>query len=161
MSEHINPEMSLDVLKQAITQLGQAIPPTRTLSEQEQEALYALAYRHYQLRQHVDALKMFWLLINQDVTNAKYYKATGSCLMMLKHYKEAIITFGMAATLNVDDATSLFYMGQCCLAENRHEQARSVLEIFLEETQNKTQHATMHQRAQYLVSALQTRQSTS
>ncbi len=161
MSQHIDPKISLDALKQAIEQLGEISQPTRVFSEQEQEALYALGYRHYQMRQHLDALKMFWLLINQDISNAKYYKAAGSCLMMLKQYKEAIIAFGIATTLNVDDATSLFYMGQCCLTENRHEQAQTVFEIFLEETQDKPQHTTMRQRAQHLVSTLQTRQFAS
>ena len=121
------------------------------LSEQEKMDCHALARRHYDDCRYQEALQLFMLLLMEDMCNSKLHLAVGACLKMMNKSTEAIAIYSLAWFFDPDNVKTLFYLGQCLLADGKREDGRDMLQEFVDRAANDSQYAVLAKRAQGLL----------
>ncbi len=133
---------------------GRLLMPAYTLSAGQQEELYALGYGYYSQGRYLDAAKLFWQLLRQDCAQARYYKAAGACMQMLRHYEQAMLAYGVASLFDPHDPTLLFYLAQCFRAVGCAPEAAQALQTFLADTAGSVPHHAMREQAASLLASI-------
>ena len=106
-----------------LLQNGVTLKDLHGYTEQEMDAVYALAYNKYNQAKYEEAMHLFGFLLMHDQLERKYYKAFGSCLQMLKKYPEAIRNYSMASVFDVNDPEPTFHTAECLVALGMVEEA--------------------------------------
>lgn len=135
----------------AITPL--AMPGAVCLDDQQQQLLYAIGHEHYVQRKYEDALRVFWFLCWQDISEARYLKAVGACLREQKRHMPAALAYGLAWQVKPHDPVPLYYVADALLAEGMQEDAESMLASFIEQAENVPACAALRERAKSLLQA--------
>lgn len=99
----------------------------KRISNDEMEALYALAYRYYHAHQFQDALRVFTGLISLDHLNARYWFGLGATHQCLGAPEIAIKYHAIAALLDLHDPRPPFAAAECYLACGNIAAAESAL----------------------------------
>lgn len=93
-----------------MTHLSQGDHLFAQLPPEELQEIYALAYALYGQQHYQEAGYFFRLLIVTQPTEAKYWKAFGSCLQMQKNYEEALNCYMCVYMLKGDLSDPYFYV---------------------------------------------------
>ncbi len=118
-------------LQQDLSSVDNLVPAV-ILDDDELETLYAVGHRHYGHGQYDKALRVFHLLLRQDVICAKHHFAVAACLHRLGRHREAASSYCAAYALDVDDPVPLFHIADCLIQLNEWEAAEQTLLRFLE-----------------------------
>jgi len=98
------------------------------LSEDDLEAVYAMARSLYNNRKYDDALAMFRFLCHLEHTCSKYWMGMGATQQMLKDYDAALNAYGMATLYDIDDPRPQLQAGFCLIQLGHPEEAAAALE---------------------------------
>ena len=98
------------------------------LSEDDLEAVYAMARNLYNNRKYDDALTMFRFLCHLEHTSSKYWMGMGATQQMLKDYDAALKAYGMATLFNIDDPRPQLQAGFCLIQLGHPDEAAAALE---------------------------------
>src|SRR5690606_39901315 len=73
------------------------------LTEEDEEAIYAIAHNYYNNGKYDKAIPLFQFLSIVDHLNIKWWMGLGAATQMAKEYEKAVNAYAMATLLNVDD----------------------------------------------------------
>ena len=98
------------------------------LSDEEMEAIYAVAHNQFTARKHTQAVDLFKFLCLHDHTEPRWFYALGVTQQHAGDYAAAVEAFGVATLLDVEDPRPQAQAGYCLLAMERWPEAQSALE---------------------------------
>jgi len=125
------------------------------IDEREMEAVYALAYRHYNQAHWNDALRLFTVLCLYDHLDRRFHVGRAASLQMLKRHEEALHVWGFALLMDMTDPQASFHIAECLIALGRREDARTALEAVVSAAEELPEQADIGRRAQALAALLQ------
>lgn len=107
--------------------------PFASTPEHKIQEIYALAYALYNNKEYVEASHFFRLLALSRPDAAKYWKAFGACLQMLKEYEQAIECYQTAQNLNDSSPDPYLdvYIADCYFTMHKAEEGLKALETAL------------------------------
>lgn len=125
---------------------------TRTLASRlgtvgEVERLYAAAMADYAQGRYLPAAKTLLGLILVDASQARFFKGMAACMQVSGRYREAVMGYASAYSLQPTDATLLFYLAQCFAKVGGWCEAGEAAQTFLDETAGSDGHADMRSKA--------------
>ncbi|WP_290922162.1 SycD/LcrH family type III secretion system chaperone [Halodesulfovibrio sp.] len=121
------------------------------ITEQEMEAMYAVAYNLFQNKKYDDAIKSFSLLAMFNPMEYKYIFGIGSCFHMKGEYAVASMYYVMASALDEEQAAPFLHTAECMLAIKDEEGARDSLNIAISKAKGNKQFAPIQQRAEVML----------
>ncbi len=99
------------------------------------EAVYSLAYGHYEQEKYEEALRTFGLLCLFNHNDPRYWKGLGACSLMLKDYEGAICAFEYATTcLKEDDPELRLHTAECYMRIGNTDVAKTELDHVINAT---------------------------
>ena len=102
------------------------------VSNEELEAVYALAFGYYRTGKYDEALKLFQFLVLFDHLNAKFWMGLGAVQQVLKDYQNAVVSYGYCSFLKLDNPKPQLHAAECFLAMGDKRNAASSLEALNE-----------------------------
>lgn len=133
--------------------LGGTLGPGMGITLTECDALYQLGHRLYEQGRYGDALKAFSMLVIYDHLEPRYLMALGGAQQMLCRYQDALLQYGAAAVIRLDDPRPVFHSAECLVAMGQLPEALESLDLALTLCEDET-HATLRMRAEALRQAL-------
>jgi type III secretion system low calcium response chaperone LcrH/SycD len=124
--------MSTDALFDAIKKIGgkidadEPISP-KSLSKEDVDLLYTMAYGLYQGGDYVQSRQLFRQLVVCKPLEQKHWVGLGSTLQMEKSYEEALTAWSMAALLEKDDPTPHYHAAECLFSLEQSSEALKAL----------------------------------
>ena len=102
------------------------------VTNDELEAVYSLAFGHYQTGKYEEAHKLFQFLVLFDHLNAKYWFGLGATQQALKDFQNAAVSYGYCSFLKLDNPKPQLHAAECFLALGDKRSAASALEALNE-----------------------------
>lgn len=147
-------EQTAFVLAQALWRDGVTLAQACGISGEELEAAYAMAYGLYGQGCWDDALQLFDFLCQHSHLERRFHVGRGSCLHMLRQYERALVAYGVAHVMDVEEPSVALRTAECLIALGRHSDALTALETVELLVTGKPEHAALQQRAQALAELL-------
>lgn len=107
---------------------GSTLKQLKGVTNDELEAVYALAFGYYQTGKYDEAHKLFQFLVLFDHLNAKYWFGLGAVQQALKDYQSAVVSYGYCSFLKLDNPKPQLHAAECFLAIGDKRNAASALE---------------------------------
>ncbi|MQA40736.1 SycD/LcrH family type III secretion system chaperone [Rugamonas aquatica] len=133
---------------------GGTLAQGRGIDQRELEAAYALAYNLYGQARWEDALAMFDFLCAHDHLQRRFHIGRAACLQMHKQYERALVAYGVAHLMDVDDPDVGLRIAECLAGLGRHADARLALATVAVQVEGKPEHDAVGRRAQALFDLL-------
>ncbi|MFD4840238.1 SycD/LcrH family type III secretion system chaperone [Achromobacter sp. NPDC058515] len=140
----------------ALLRQGGTLGSGQGVTRPECEALYQLGHGLYEQGRYSDAFKAFSMLVIYDHLEPRYLMALGGASQMLDRYSDALVQYGAAAMISLDDPLPMFHSAECLVAMERLPEAAESLELALSLCVAEA-HEPVRARAQALRHALLTR----
>lgn len=113
----------------ALLTRGYSLAELKGIDKQHLDALYALAYQHYNADNYQDASNIFKVLCLCEPANEDYAFGLASCEQGLKHYDQAAELYAMACTISgLTDPKPMYFAAICLLKQGKQEGALAALE---------------------------------
>jgi type III secretion system low calcium response chaperone LcrH/SycD len=106
-------EKQMEELVDRFLTKGATFKELKGISDEELEAVYAVAHNLFTTGRHEDAENAFRLLCFLDHLNKKFWLGLGACRRARKDYRGAIDAFGLAGVLDLHDARAALQSGEC------------------------------------------------
>ncbi len=108
---------------------GYSLSELKGVDKEHLDALYALAYQHYNADSYQDAANIFKVLCLCDPANEDYAMGLASCEQGLKHYDRAAELYALACTISgLTDPKPMYFAAICLLKQSKREDALAALE---------------------------------
>lgn len=135
---------------------GNTLAQLASITDEQMDALYALAYQYYNAKNYSDALKIFKVLSIYDSSNEKYYMGVASCEHGLKNYEKAADMYSLACALGgLIDPKPMFFAAICLLKVNQKDRATVALESTkIMGRENNSEDADFKKKAEELLKIL-------
>lgn len=128
MNTSFNPAgASIDEMRNAL----EALPASCLLTEDEGEAIYALARQRVATGQYEAAFRQFCLLTTFMPTHTKYLNGLALTHRLLGHYQEAMDVYHFALQLDGSDPRPALNVAECLLLMERPQDASAALEVVI------------------------------
>ncbi|MBF0318680.1 MAG: SycD/LcrH family type III secretion system chaperone [Nitrospirae bacterium] len=124
------------------------------MSDDQMEAMYAIAYNLYQSGKYDEAVKVFLVLAINNPFLPKYWKGMGASLQMSKKYCPAVYAYTTAGSLDVKDPEVYLHLSECTIALGRKEESISTLKTAIEKSAANPAYEHIATRAQALLSTI-------
>lgn len=98
------------------------------LSEDAQEAVYAVAFTCFRQGQYAEAVSLFRTLTVANPFSIKFWTALGACFQATKSYDKALDSYERVAMLNPSDPMVHLYAANCFFAQRRAKQGLLALD---------------------------------
>ena len=120
---------TLKDLEQALENGLTTLRETKGMTDDEMEAIYALAFNFYQTGNLEKAETLFRFLVMFDHLNVKYWLGMGAVHQVKKDYKKAIEAYALVVTaLEFNNVKASYYAAECHLALGDRVNAQSAIE---------------------------------
>ncbi|MDB5839527.1 MAG: CesD/SycD/LcrH family type secretion system chaperone [Herminiimonas sp.] len=133
---------------------GNTLASLLGISEESQEALYALGYNLYNQGRYDDAMHTFGFLLLHNHRDRRFYKGFGSCLQMQKRYQDALKYYGIASIMDLNDPVPVFHSAECLLAMSKVDEAIEALHFVQQTTKAVEAHAELAARVEGILQLL-------
>jgi type III secretion system low calcium response chaperone LcrH/SycD len=127
MQKKIDTKKIADAIK-SLAMDGSTLKQLKGVSNEELEAVYALAFGYYRTGKYDEALKLFQFLVLFDHLNAKFWMGLGAVQQVLKDYQNAVVSYGYCSFLKLDNPKPQLHAAECFLAMGDKRNAASSLE---------------------------------
>ena len=117
---------------EALIKENATLKQLKGVTNEELEAVYALAFGYYRTGKYDEALKLFQFLVLFDHLNAKYWMGLGAAQQVLKDYQNAVVSYGYCSFLKLDNPKPQLHAAECFLAMGDKRNAASSLEALNE-----------------------------
>ena len=117
---------------EALIKENATLKQLKGVTNEELEAVYALAFGYYRTGKYDEALKLFQFLVLFDHLNAKYWFGLGAVQQALKDFKNAAVSYGYCSFLKLDNPKPQLHAAECFLALGDKRSAASALEALNE-----------------------------
>jgi type III secretion system low calcium response chaperone LcrH/SycD len=125
------------------------------LTPESMEVIYMVAYNQYNAGKFADAEKVFRLLAMLNHFEPKYWKGLAASREAQKKYEEALQAYGYLGMMDIYDPLPSFYAAKCFIALGKAAEAEAGLRAAVYNSDNKPEHAALHQQAKALLELLQ------
>lgn len=102
---------------------GGTLAMLKSISVDDLEQIYLLAYNLYQSEKHEDAQSLFQLLCILDHYDARFFLGLGACRQAMGLYSQALETYSYASLISVSDPRFPFHAAECLLKMNEFKSA--------------------------------------
>lgn len=116
-------------LSRAFFQYGVTPAVLHGVTDEELEATYQVAYELVMEGQYEEALEYAELLVRMDPGEQRYLFAFALCLQHVGEYASAARYYAEALVLKATDAVCAFRMGECLMAMEDLDNARTAFEL--------------------------------
>ena len=106
---------------------GQTMGDYLGMNSVSEEKAYAVAKAKYEAGLYDEALSIFRHICYTNHLNERYFFGMASCCMMMKNYKQAIISFTYAYCLMPDEPMSMFFAALCHYHQKAYDEAELCL----------------------------------
>lgn len=110
------------------------------LSDEQCEALYLLAHRHYAAQDYIEARKLFALMAAASPVDVRGHMGLAACLHMEREHERAVRHYFLASLLDLTQPAPVLHSAECLLALGRTEDARKALTLARSQAQAEAQH---------------------
>lgn len=114
------------------------------ITDEQFEALYAMAYRLYGSDQFEDAAKLFAYLGMNDPYDRRYTLGLGASQQMLKKWDEAIAAYTLCIALDVEDPVPAFHMAECVAGKGDLADAQTLMAEVVQRCKEPEHQALKH-----------------
>ncbi len=128
--EGVLTEESAKRLQEMVTNVlqgKQSLVDALQVTEEQTEALYAVAYNTYASGKYEDAANFFGVLISINPVDARIYMGFAASLQMLKQYENAALFYQWACGMDQDDPAPMVHSAECYMAMQDIPAAKSAL----------------------------------
>lgn len=108
------------------------------ISEEMLTYFYQAANRYFKHKDFQKASDAFYAIAGLDPGRYNVWIALGLSEARNQHFESALISFSMASIIDADSANPYLFSAECCLKNNRIEEARVYLELAQEAANNST-----------------------
>lgn len=140
---------------------GGTLKTVVNLSDQELEAVYAVAYNNFNARKFEEAADLFRFLCLYDHTEPRWAYGLGVVEQQRKNYDAAVNAYALATVLDVDDPRPQAQAGYCLMAKEAWPEAVSALEGAVMAAGSDPRHAGVREQAESLLATARTRLAAS
>ena len=134
---------------------GATLKDVRGLSDQEMDAIYAMAYNFYNHGKFEKAEQAFKFLTYYDHLEKKYLLGLAACRQMSGNYAGAVDTYGVATIMDPEDPTGSLHAAECLIAMKDTERAIQACYTALDICGTVPEMADHVKKAQYLLNLIQ------
>ena len=148
-------EEQLDTLIREVIEGKTTLQQVKGLSDEQMEAIYAMAYRYYQFGKYDEAIEMFNLLGMFNPFESKYWMGLAASLQLTKQFDKAQQVYAVAAmTSEPGDPVPHLHAGECCLGAGEIEDAVKAFRIAVNFSKDNEEYAAVHAKAQGLLEVI-------
>ncbi len=154
---------SPEELREIITKFagnGRTFKDFTALTPESMEVFYMVAYNQYNAGKYEDAEKVFRLLCVLDHFETKFWKGLGACRENMKDHEGAIQAYGYLTMMDMHDPYPPFHAAKNLLALGRVKDAKGALQAAIFNSQEKEDHAELHQQAVNLMEVVEKGEKT-
>jgi len=149
---------AVEALDKAINEEGYIFKDFTSLTDDEMEALYAIALQEFDAGKFEDAENRFLLLCRLDHYSGKYWLGLGATRQMLKRYKDATLAYALAGIHDGENPVPGLRAAECYLAMGDLENALSGAKAAVHWSEGKPEHAAFAARAEALLESIKRQQ---
>ena len=149
---------AVQALDKALNQDGHILKDFAKVTDDEMEAIYAVAIQEFDGAKFADAELRFALLCRLDHFCGKYWLGLGAARQQLKRPKEAIAAYALAGLHDPENPVPGLRAAECYLAVGDLENALSGAKSALHWSEDKPEHAAFAARAEALVESIKRQQ---
>ncbi|MCL2000574.1 MAG: SycD/LcrH family type III secretion system chaperone [Planctomycetes bacterium] len=120
-------------------------------TDEELEAVYAVAHNQFSARKYAEAIDLFRFLCLYDHTEPRWFYSLGVARQHTGDHAGAVEAYGMATLLDVEDPLPQTQAGYCLLAMERWPEAQNALEGALMACGDDESHADVKRQAESLL----------
>ena len=121
------------------------------LTDEDLEAIYAVAHNQFTARKYDKAVDLFKFLCLYDHTEPRWFYGLGIARQHAGDYAGAVEAYGLATILDVENPRPQAQAGYCLLAMERWPEAQSALEGTLMVCGENPAHADVKRQAEGLL----------
>lgn len=130
---------------------GGTLKSVAGITDDDLEAIYAMAYNLVSARKFDKAEQLFRFLCMYDHTEKRWWNGLGVTLQNAGKHEEAVNAYAMATILDVEDPRPQAQAGYCLAALERWPEAKSALEGAIMMCGSKPEHAEILSQANGLL----------
>lgn len=145
---------AFDQMAQKTLKNSSSIKDILGVSDESAEGVYGQAYLLYNTGRYRDAAEIFRLLIMLNSTEAKYLMGLAACYHMLKEYQSASSTYNLVSIIDPNNPIPFFHASDCYIQLGDKITAAVMLEMAVKRATEKTEFATLLQRAKITLEAI-------
>ncbi len=121
------------------------------LTPESMEVIYMVAYNQYNAGKFADAEKVFRLLAMLNHFERKYWRGLAASREAQKKYEDALQAYGYLGMMDIYDPVPSFHAAKCFVALGKAAEAEAALRAAVFNSDNKPDHASLHQQAKVLL----------
>lgn len=140
----------VDLLKAELA----AAPLSRRYSDDELEAVYALAYSQIQQNHHAAALPLFAFLTQYAPTNLHYLMGLGMCFQKLGEFEAAVQVYSFIGVLDEEAFDASLHVAECLLFLQQTSSATALLTLLVQQAKDVGAETIVSTRAAALLDLL-------
>ncbi len=125
------------------------------LTPESMEVIYMVAYNQYNAGKFDEAEKVFRLLAMLNHFERKYWKGLAASREAQKKYEDALQAYGYLGMMDIYDPAPSFHAAKCFIALGKAAEAEAGLRAAVFNSDNKPEHASLHQQAKDLLDLVQ------
>ncbi len=121
---------SIELLHKTVDDLLQgekSLMEALQMSQEQFEALYAVAYNTYVAGKYEDAASFFGILMSIQPFDARVYMGFAASLQMQKNYENAALFYQWACGIDQQDPNPMYHSAECYMAMKDIPAAKSAL----------------------------------
>jgi len=149
---------AVEALDKAINEEGHILKDFAGVTDDEMEALYAVALQEFDAGKFQDAEDRFLLLCRLDHYSGRFWLGLGATRQMMKRYQDAINAYALAGVHDGENPVPGLRAAECYLAIGDFENALSGAKAAVHWSEGKPEHAALHDRAQALLESIKRQQ---
>jgi len=136
---------------------GHTVKENSDLTDENVEALYALAHGEYNGGRFEQAQRLFGLLCTIDHMQKKYWMGLGASCQMNKSYRGAVEAYAIAGVFAFDDPDPRMYAADCYLQMGDRRAAADGFRYVVRCTVDRPEYAEVRQQAEARLAMLSSR----
>ena len=114
-----------EMIEKGLTTIREA----KGITDEEMNAVYAVAHNFYMTGRYDDAETVFKFLVTFDHLNPKYWIGLGAVRQVQKRFKQALEAYAnVVGNLDVENVKASYYAAECFLALGDKTNAKSAVE---------------------------------
>jgi type III secretion system low calcium response chaperone LcrH/SycD len=149
---------AVEALDKAINENGHIVKDFAGVSDDEMEALYAVALQEFDAGKFEDAELRFALLCRLDHYSGRFWLGLGATRQMMKRYKDAINAYALAGLHDGENPVPGLRAAECYLAVGDLDNALSGAKAAVHWSEGKPELAAFAARAEALMESIKRQQ---
>jgi type III secretion system low calcium response chaperone LcrH/SycD len=149
---------AVEALDKAINEDGHILKDFAGVTDDEMEAVYAVALQEIDAGKYRDAEDRFLLLCRLDHYNGKYWLGLGAVRQLTKRYQGAINAYAMAGIHDGENPVPGLRAAECYLAIGDLENALSGAKAAVHWSEDKPEYEAFAARAEALLESIKRQQ---